>query len=97
MLTRLRESELATAGNALARELGRPHRPVADGVPVSGTYSRSVQLASGRFAMLEDGLGFRLVPWKPVIEKQLGRSLSATTRGDHVVWHLGRFRTPSIG
>jgi type IV secretory pathway VirD2 relaxase len=96
LLTRLRETELTTAGKALATELGRSYRRASDGVPVSGTYRRSVQLTSGRFAMLDDGLGFRLVPWKPVIEKQLGRSISATMRGEHVVWHLGRSRTPSI-
>lgn len=96
LLTRLREAELTTAGKALATELGRPYRRASDGVPVSGTYRRSVQLTSGRFAMLEDGLGFRLVPWKPVIEKQLGRSIIATMRGEHVVWHLGRSRTRSI-
>ncbi|PSD21926.1 hypothetical protein C7E12_23135, partial [Stenotrophomonas maltophilia] len=30
-------------------------------------YRRSIMFASGRFAMLDDGLGFTLVPWKPVI------------------------------
>lgn len=96
LFTRLRESELTNTGKALGTELGRPYRPASNGVPVSGTYRRSVQLTSGRFAMLEDGLGFRLVPWKPVIEKQLGRLISATMRGEHVVWHLGRSRTPSV-
>ena len=27
-------------------------------------------LASGRFAMIDDGLGFQLVPWSPSLEKQ---------------------------
>jgi len=35
-------------------------------------YLRSVILASGRYAMLDDGLGFSLVPWKPVIEERFG-------------------------
>jgi YD repeat-containing protein len=47
---------------------------------VSGVYRRSVLLASGRFPMLDDGLGFRLVPWKPVIEPWLGKNLSAFVR-----------------
>jgi hypothetical protein len=33
------------------------HRPVADGERVSGIYRRSVMLASGRYAMLDDGWG----------------------------------------
>jgi hypothetical protein len=44
------------------------HRLVADGERVSGIYRRNVQLTSGRFAMLDDSVGFSLVPWRPVIE-----------------------------
>jgi hypothetical protein len=31
-------------------------------------------LASGRYAMLDDGMGFSLVPWKPVVEQRLGQA-----------------------
>ncbi len=40
---------------------------------MAGIYRRSVMLASGRYAMLDDGMGFSLVPWKPVIEQRLGQ------------------------
>ena len=30
-------------------------------------------LASGRYAMLDDGIGFSLVPWKPLIEPRLAK------------------------
>jgi hypothetical protein len=69
---------------------------VPDGASASGVYRRSIQLASGRFAMLDDGLGFSLVPWRPVIEKRLGQSLSAAVRGDRVAWRFGRELGPSI-
>jgi hypothetical protein len=64
---------------------------------VTGVYRRSVQLASGRFAMLDDGIGFSLVPWKPVIEQRLGQTLTAVTRGGGVSWTFGRQRGPGIG
>jgi hypothetical protein len=57
----------------IAAETGLEHRPVADGQRVAGIYRRSVMLASGRYAMLDDGMGFSLVPWKPVIEQRLGQ------------------------
>ena len=41
-------------------------------------YRRSLQLASGRFDMLDAGMGFSLVPWRPVIEQRLGLTLSVT-------------------
>jgi len=36
-----------------------------------GIYRRSVMLASGRYAMFDDGMGFSLVSWKPVVEQRL--------------------------
>jgi hypothetical protein len=46
-----------------------------------------------RFAMIEDGLGFQLVPWTPSLEKQLGRHVSGVARDDGGVgWGFGRNR-----
>ncbi len=81
----------------IAAETGMEHRPVADGQRVSGIYRRSVMLASGRYAMLDDGMGFSLVPWRPVIEQRLGQQLAATVRGSGVSWEIGRQRGPAIG
>ncbi len=67
-----------------------------DGERVSGVYRRSVMLASGRFAMLDDGKGFSLVPWKAVIEQRLGSTLAATVRAGHVTWEIGRQRGPTV-
>jgi hypothetical protein len=53
-------------------------------------------LASGRYAMLDDGMGFSLVPWRPVIEQRLGQQISATVRGTGVSWEVGRQRGISI-
>ena len=41
----------------------------AEGEHVAGVYRQRVQLASGRFAMIDNGLGFELVPWKPALEE----------------------------
>ncbi|MCR6700965.1 MAG: relaxase/mobilization nuclease and DUF3363 domain-containing protein [Dokdonella sp.] len=97
LLARLRQRDLTQAGQALAAETGLDYRPAGEGQRVSGVYRRSVQLASGRFAMLDDGIGFALVPWKPVIEPRLGQTLAATVRGGEASWALGRQRGPSVG
>ncbi|GAB2468750.1 DUF3363 domain-containing protein [Comamonas humi] len=97
LLGTLRSRELTQAAKNIAAETGLEHRPVADGQRVAGTYRRSIMLASGRYAMLDDGMGFSLVPWKPVIEQQLGRQLAAMVRGGGVSWEIGRTRRPSIG
>ncbi|HFQ5888237.1 relaxase/mobilization nuclease and DUF3363 domain-containing protein [Pseudomonas aeruginosa] len=97
LLGTLRNQELAQAAKVIAAETGLEHRPMADGRRVAGIYRRSVMLASGRYAMLDDAIGFSLVPWKPVIEQRLGQQLAATLRGDRVSWEIGRQRGPSVG
>ncbi|CUI37164.1 relaxase/mobilization nuclease and DUF3363 domain-containing protein [Achromobacter xylosoxidans] len=97
LLGRLRNRELAQAAKDIAAETGLAHHPVEDGQRVAGTYRRSVMLASGRYAMLDDGTGFSLVPWKPVIEQRLGQQIAATMRGGGVSWEVGRQQGPSIG
>lgn len=96
LLATLRGRELAQTAKDIAAETRLEHRPVADGQRVAGIYRRSVMLASGRYAMLDDGMGFSLVPWKPVIEQRLGQQLAATVRSGGVYWEIGRQRGPSV-
>jgi type IV secretory pathway VirD2 relaxase len=91
-LDQLRARELESAGGALSQETGLTYRAALDGERVSGTYQRSINLASGRFAMLDDGLGFTLVPWRPLIEPRRGQELTALVHGEHVSWTFGRQR-----
>ena len=47
--------------------------------------------------MIDDGMGFELVPWKPQLEKHLGQTVSGTvTAGGGIGWSLGRKRGLSI-
>jgi hypothetical protein len=58
-----------------------------------GTYRQRLTLASGRFAMIDDGLGFQLVPWTLTLEKKLGQHVSGTAKDDGgIEWSLGRKR-----
>ena len=97
LLATLRSDELITAGARIAAETGLNYRPLQKSGRVSGVYRRSVMLVSGRFAMLDDGLGFTLVPWRPVIEKRLGQTMTAVVNGVNVSWVFGRQRGASIG
>jgi type IV secretory pathway VirD2 relaxase len=93
LLATLRRRELEDAAAKLAAETGLPYQPAADGEHVSGVYRQRVTLASGRFAMIDDGLGFQLVPWRPALEKELGREVRGLMApGGNVEWSLGRKR-----
>lgn len=90
LLATLRGRELAKAAQDIAKKTGLEHRQVSDGRRVAGIYRRSVVLVSGRFAVLDDGIGFSLVPWKGAIDPWLGHNLAATVRGNQASWELGR-------
>ena len=96
LLSTLRDRELVTAGAAIRRETGLIHRQLHDAEHMNGIYRRSIQLASGRFAMLDDGKSFSLVPWRPVLEKRMGQHVAVIVRGQSVSWEFGRRRGPSI-
>lgn len=90
LLAILRTRELTSTARSIESETGLLYRPTSEDSRVTGMYRRSLLLASGRFAMLEDGVGFSLVPWRPVIESRLGQSVSAIVRGPTVSWDIGR-------
>jgi type IV secretory pathway VirD2 relaxase len=96
LLDTLRRRELEQVSSKLAGETGLPHGPSAIGEHVGGVYRRRITLASGRFAMIDDGLGFQLVPWRPALEQRLGQHISGTMTRRGVDWNLGRGRNLGI-
>ncbi|QGM99885.1 relaxase/mobilization nuclease domain-containing protein [Methylocystis parvus] len=93
LLGTLRRRELEAIGGKLAGETGLSYQPKAEGASVAGIYRQRLALASGRFAMIDDGLGFQLVPWSPSLESKLGRHISGVmSPGGGVDWSFGRKR-----
>ena len=97
LLKTLRDRELDATAAKIVAETGLPRRKPAEGERIAGTYRQRLDLASGRFAMIDDGLGFELVPWKPQLERHLSQSVSGTmTPGGGIDWSLGRKRGLSL-
>ena len=97
MLGILRRRELTRVAGQLSRELGLDYAEVGQGGRIEGIYRRSIELASGRFAVIEKSREFTLVPWRPVLERGLGKPVSGIVRGDTISWTIGRQRSgPSI-
>lgn len=93
LIDTLRNREVEALGEKFAAETGLPFNRAASGRFVAGAYRQRLVLASGRFAMLDDGLGFQLVPWTPSLEKHLGRHVSGVARDDGGIdWSFGRKR-----
>ncbi|AZO54386.1 MULTISPECIES: DUF3363 domain-containing protein [unclassified Mesorhizobium] len=93
LLSSLRRRELDAVGEKLSAETGLPQVKAAAGEHVSGTYRQRLTLSSGRFAMIDNGLGFQLVPWSREIERKLGQHIAGVARdGGGIEWSLGRQR-----
>ena len=93
----LRRRELARVGGQLSRKLGLDYAEVQAGERIEGIYRRPIDLASGRFAVIEKSREFTLVPWRPVLERGLGKQVSGSMRGETISWTIGRQRSgPSI-
>jgi type IV secretory pathway VirD2 relaxase len=89
----LRRRELQRIAGQLSRELGAHFAEAEPGVPIEGTYRRSVQVGTMRMAVIENSREFTLVPWRPVLERQIGKEVSGIMRGRDVSWSFGRQRS----
>ncbi len=96
LIDTLRSAELREAAARIAERTGLTPYAKPPGAAIAGTYRERVTLASGRFAMIDDGLGFQLVPWRPALDRQLGTRVAGTLTPGGVDWTIGRGRGLSI-
>jgi type IV secretory pathway VirD2 relaxase len=93
LIAKLRAAELARVAGNIAAETGAIWGQVSAGDEVAGIYRRRIDLVSGRFAMIDEGMGFQLVPWTRSLEDRLGREVKGVmSPGGGVDWALGRKR-----
>lgn len=92
MLTTLRRRELTRVAGQLSEQLGLAYAETRHGEPVEGTLRRAVELASGKYAVIEKSREFTLVPWRPVLDRHIGQRVAGIMRGDGISWNFGRQR-----
>jgi type IV secretory pathway VirD2 relaxase len=93
LLATLRRRDLDTAGAKLSAETRMPYTPAAGGEAVAGAYRQRLTLTSGRFAMIDNGLGFALVPWTPALDRHLGGHVTGVAKeSGGIEWSFGRRR-----
>lgn len=93
LVQRLEAREIDRVGRAMATERGRTWTPVKPGSRFGGELVGSTQLPGGRFAMIDNGMGFSLVPWNDALERRLGQQIAGIgLPGGGVDWAFGRKR-----
>lgn len=94
LLKTLRQRELTAAAADISARTGLAYIQPGPGDYASGTYRRRLDLASGRFAMLDEGAGFQLVPWSHRLQDRLGQHLSGVVRATgSVAWSFEHQRS----
>lgn len=88
----LQRRELLRVAVQLSDELGKPFAEARIGDAIEGRLARRVDLVSGKFALIERSREFTLVPWRPTLEKQLGKQVGGIMRADGINWRFGRGR-----
>ncbi len=96
MVEQLQRRELAHIRAAIGEGTGLRFAGSGEGVPIEGVVRRRLDLASGRFAMIEDGRSFSLVPWQPVFDRALGRTVRGVLCDGGISWAIGRHRGPEL-
>jgi type IV secretory pathway VirD2 relaxase len=97
MLAALQRRELLRVAGQLSDELGLPFAELKSHAQIQGRLVRAVEMTSGRHALIERSRDFALVPWKPVLERHVGKQVSGIMRESGVSWTFGRQRSgPNI-
>ncbi|WP_019831186.1 relaxase/mobilization nuclease RlxS [Sphingomonas sp. PR090111-T3T-6A] len=98
MLDRLQRRELVRLGAQLSQALGLEFGETQNGERIEGRLERIMPVGDSKFALVERSHDFVLVPWRPSLEKQIGKQVSGIARADgSASWTIGRDRGPSIG
>ncbi|TDW61585.1 type IV secretory pathway VirD2 relaxase [Novosphingobium sp. PhB55] len=88
----LQRRELLRLAAGLRDELGKEYFEVHDGQRIEGRIARRIDGVSGHYALVEKSREFTLVPWRPVLEKQIGQQGGGIMRETGINWHFGRGR-----
>ena len=93
LLEQLQRRELSRVASGLRGESGKDFVELRPGTHIEGVVRRRMDLVSGRFALVENSREFSLVPWKPVLERALGREMSGLVRPRAgISWSFARER-----
>lgn len=76
LLETLQRREVVRVAGKLQKELGLTYQPTASGERLKGQINKTIKLASGRFAVVQKGKEFSLVPWQSKIVQKQGKGLT---------------------
>ena len=92
-LMALQKEGMLHASLDISKETGLTYRPIQPGDRIEGTFKRIHQTEHAKFAVIDRGREFSLVPWKRDLEKLRDRPIEITmSRSRDIAWTIGRTR-----
>lgn len=92
LLKKLEQQEITKVSARISSDMGKQFVQVKKGDQVEGIYTKSVELASGRFAIIEQSKEFNLVPWRSVLERSSNQLVTGKVGGSGISWQIGKRR-----
>ncbi|RTM05678.1 MAG: DUF3363 domain-containing protein [Hyphomicrobiales bacterium] len=97
MISVLSQRELNRVAGQLSDQLGLSYAEAGPRSRIEGRLRQSVELASGKYAVIEKSREFTLVPWRPVLEQHIGKEVAGIVSREGISWTLGRQKSgPSV-
>lgn len=90
MFNVLEHREIARLAAEISKETGLEFLSPGEGRVVDRVIRKRFDLASGQFAMIDNGREFSLVPWQPEFDSRLGRRIGDMVRDGPVSWDIRR-------
>ena len=89
----LQKEGMLHASLDITKETGLSYRAIQPGDRIEGTFKRIHQTEHAKFAVIDRGREFSLVPWKRGLERMRDRHIEVTmSRSRDIAWTLGRTR-----
>ena len=89
LLVILQQRELDRTCRQIEQETGLKHLAPHRGATIEGIYRRSVMVGDQRYAMIEKSREFSLVPWRPALDRAIGKPVAGVMRDGPISWTIG--------
>lgn len=88
----LREMDLSEAAGELSETINKPYSALGSNRTVEGIFREAIDRPSGQFAVIERAKDFTLVPWRPVMQRGLGKSITGRVSAAGISWDVSKQR-----
>lgn len=95
MLASLRSRELARVATRLSEEAGLRFVDGKTGGHFDGRLSCITMVGDEKFGVVENSREFTLVPWRPALDRAIGKRISGTIGAGGIEWTIGHDRGPA--